>query len=176
MLGRVVPQVRVRSLDVPSHDILPMMPCVLKADTSRDPWRFGPSTLRRIFHLVSLMPMDAVKIIIGVAASAAVFYVTSSMLLAQKQLVAATRLFGYLSYWQNWILEHDFFGVYHEGVKWNEEDREIRKRGGGPKEGVELAKSKKQGFLVQLKERIEKADFEAENAEVVRNFQRTPKE
>jgi len=119
---------------------------------------------------------DVLKIILGVAASAAIFYVTSSMLLAQKQLVAATRLGGYLTYWQNWIIEHDLFGVYHEGMKWNEEDREIRVRGGGPKETVELAKNKKQEFLIQLKERIEKADFEADKAEVVRNFQRMPKE
>jgi hypothetical protein len=122
------------------------------------------------------MLMDAVKIIIGVVASAALFYVTSSMLLAQKQLVAATRLGGYLSYWQNWIIEHDLFGVYHEGMKWNEQDREIKKRGGGPKEAIELAKNKKREFLTQLKERIEKTDFEGKNAEIVRNFQRMPKE
>lgn len=120
--------------------------------------------------------MDALKIIIGVVASAAIFYVTSSMLLAQKQLIAATRLGGYLTYWQNWVIEHDLFGVYHEGMKWNEEDREIRKKGGGGKEGVELTNRKKQEFLVQLKESLEKADFEPGRAEVVRNFQRMPKE
>jgi hypothetical protein len=120
--------------------------------------------------------MDAVKIIIGVVASAAIFYVTSSMLLAQRQLLAATRLGGYLTYWQNWIIEHDLFGVYHEGVKWNQEEREIRKKGGGGKEAVELTKNKKQEFLIQLKERIEQLDFEADNAKVIRNFQRMPKE
>lgn len=124
--------------------------------------------------------MDAVKIIIGViataAATAVAFYVTSTMLLAQKQLFAATRLGGYLSYWQNWILEHDLFGVYHEGMKWNKEEGEIRKRGGDPKEAVELTKKKKHEFLIQLKERIEKEDFETDNAKIVQSLQRMPME
>lgn len=122
--------------------------------------------------------MDAVKIIFGVVASAVVFYVTSiAMTLAQKQLFAATRLAAYLRHWQNWIIEHDLFGVYHEGMKWNKEELEIRKkRGGTPQEIVELANNKKKEFLSQLKERIEKEDFEADNARIIQNFQRLPKD
>lgn len=119
--------------------------------------------------------MDSLKIIIGIIASAGVFYITSSMLLAQKQLVAATRLAGYLTHWQNWVLEHEMFGVYHQGMKWNEEEKKIRKIGGSAKEAVELANNKKKEFLVDLKERIEKEDFEIHQADVVRNFHRMPK-
>jgi hypothetical protein len=126
--------------------------------------------------------IDTLKIILGVVATAAAtvaaFYVTASFSLAQKQLVAATRLAGYLTHWQTWIAAHDLdlFSVYYQGVKWNEEEREIRKRGGNPMEAVELTKSKKQEFLIQLKERIEKEDFGFDKAELVRNLQRMPKD
>lgn len=75
--------------------------------------------------------MDVLKIVLGAVATVLAFYVTSSMLLAQKQLVAATRLTGYLTYWQNWILEQQISKVYALGMVWNRENQEARRRGGG---------------------------------------------
>lgn len=87
--------------------------------------------------------MDVLKIILGAVATVFVFYATSSMLLAQKQLIAATRLSGYLHYWQSWILEHGLSKIYALGVVWNQEVQEIRKRGGGVTDVVKLEEEKK---------------------------------
>jgi hypothetical protein len=87
--------------------------------------------------------MDVLKIILTAIATILAFYATSSMLLAQKQLVAATRLNGYLTYWQNWIIEHEISNVYALGLTLNQEDEEVKKRGGGPAELLKLQQERK---------------------------------
>jgi len=51
----------------------------------------------------------AIVIITGVLTSGFVFYFTSSMSLAQKQLFAATRLQAYRVHWTQWVLDNDLF-------------------------------------------------------------------
>src|SRR5580693_8529285 len=87
--------------------------------------------------------MDVLKIILGAIGTVLVFYATSSMLLAQKQLFAATRLSGYLYYWQRWILEHGLSKIYALGLVWNQEVQEIRKRGGDVTDVAKLEEEKK---------------------------------
>jgi hypothetical protein len=122
--------------------------------------------------------MDIVKIILGVLATVvgtvAAFYATSSMLLAQKQLIAATRLSAYLTYWQGWILERELFGIYHLGMEWNKETLEIARKGGGPAELVKLQEEKKK-FLSQVREQLEKG-VPVDRDKLVRFVQRLPKD
>src|SRR5258705_8733875 len=118
--------------------------------------------------------VDALKIILGVGATAVAFYFTSSMLLAQKHLIAATRVSGYLTYWQNWIIERDLFGIYYLGMKWNQEIQEIVKKRGGPEEVLKLQQEKKK-ILSQVKEELEKEGIEFDHEKLVREIQRLPK-
>jgi hypothetical protein len=118
--------------------------------------------------------MDILKIIITALATIAAFYVTSSILLAQKQLVAATRLSGYLTYWQNWIIENGYSRVYALGLLWTQEEEEIRKRGGGPADLIKLQAEKKKR-LSDVRQLLEK-DFQVDSAGLVEVFSRFPKE
>ncbi len=70
----------------------------------------------------------ALQILLGIVGTVLAFYITSSILLARKQLGAAARLSSYLRHWQKWILEHELFGVYHLGVEWNKEFNDISKK------------------------------------------------
>lgn len=116
-------------------------------------------------------------IIIGVATTAVAFYFTSSMLLAQRQIIAASRLSAYLTYWQNWFLEEGLFGLYHEGIKWNKEVQEIRKRRGADvgKDLVQLQEEKKK-IVTQVREALEKGGAEYGHEKIIQDLQRMPKE
>ena len=114
--------------------------------------------------------MDVLKIILGAVATVFAFYATSSMLLAQKQLVAATRLNGYLTYWQNWILEYNISKVYAMGLTWNQEDEEVKK-GGGVTELMKLELRRK-AQLDSIKEQLEKGvDIGFDRDQVMRTVQ-----
>jgi len=120
--------------------------------------------------------MDVLKIILGTVATVLAFYATSSMLLAQKQLVAATRLNGYLTYWQNWIIEHNISKVYALGLVWNQENAEVKKRGGSVKELMKLEEQRK-AQLDSIKEQLEKGmDIGFEKGQVMRTLQHHSKE
>lgn len=97
------------------------------------------------------------------------------MVLAQKQLVAATRLAAYLSYWQSWILEVGLFPLYHEGIKWNKETREIVRKGGTAADLVKLEEEKKK-FLDELKQSFDKGESSIDKEKLTQAIQRLPKE
>jgi hypothetical protein len=119
--------------------------------------------------------INALTIVLTAVSGAVAFYLTSSLLLAQKQLVAATRLSGYLAYWQNWFLENEMFALYFMGMKWNEELREVVKKHGGEKEALKLREEKKK-LLSQMKEEIEKRGVEYGVAKIADDIRRLPKE
>lgn len=99
--------------------------------------------------------MDVLKIVLGTVVTVFGFYATSCLLLAQKQLAAATRLNGYLRYWQNWILEYGISKVYALGIVWNQENLEVQKRGGDVTELMQLEEQRKVQLNL-IKELIEK--------------------
>jgi hypothetical protein len=120
--------------------------------------------------------MDVLKIILGAVATFLAFYATSSVLLAQKQLVAATRLNGYLTYWQNWIIEHNISKVYALGLIWNQEDQEAKNRGGDVKELMKL-KQQRKTQLDSIKEQLEKGmDIGFDKDQVMRTLRHHSKE
>lgn len=96
------------------------------------------------------------------------------MLLAQKQLVAATRLSGYLSYWQNWILERGYSKLYALGAVWNKEDLEVRKSDGGPTDLIKLHEERRKQ-LGDIKQKLEEGGIFDGN-ELARQVQRFPKD
>ena len=114
------------------------------------------------------------KILLGVIATVAAFYVTSSMLLAQKQLVAGTRLSGYLSYWQNWILERGYSKIYALGALWNKEDLDVRKSRAGPTDLIKLQEQRRKQ-LEDLKKKLEEGSVFDAN-ELARQVHRFPKD
>jgi len=97
------------------------------------------------------------------------------MLLAQRQLFAATRLSGYLFYWQKWVLEHELFPLYHEGMKWNAEFREIIKKGGGAADALKLQEEKK-NILKELKEHSDKVVAGLDRDKLLQELQKLPEE
>ena len=120
--------------------------------------------------------MDFLKIILGAIATVLAFYATSSMLLAQKQLLAATRLNGYLTYWQNWIIEHNISKIYALGLTWNQEDEQVKQRGGGVPELMKLQQERK-AQLDSIKQQLEKGmDIGFEKNSVMRVLQHHSKE
>jgi hypothetical protein len=128
--------------------------------------------------------MDVLKIVLTAVATVLAFYATTSMLLAQKQLLAATRLSGYLTYWQNWILEHNVSKFYAVGLLWNQEDQAIRKRGGGAAELIKLHEERKKQ-MAAIKEELEKGvefdksvlkDIKRHSKETVLEFSRVTKQ
>lgn len=104
--------------------------------------------------------MDVLKIILGAIATILAAYAGSSILLAQQQLVAATRLSGYLTYWQNWILEHGLSTIYALGVLWNREMQAIVKGGGGVSEAVKLEEEKK-AQIDKVRKQLDKLEFDS---------------
>lgn len=117
--------------------------------------------------------MDLAKIILGIAATVIAAYATSSLLLAQKQLIASTRLTAYLTYWQRWILDTGLSKVYALGMVWNQEIRDLLKRGGSPAELAQLETEKKKQ-LEDVKRELEKIVLDKEA--FVRSFRLFPKE
>lgn len=119
--------------------------------------------------------MDILKIVLGAIATVIVFYATSSMLLAQKQLLAATRLSGYLTYWQNWILEYKMSSLYSLGAMWNQENEELRKGGGGVTELAKLEEERREKIAV-IKEELERRTDLFDEAPLRKYLQRHSKE
>jgi hypothetical protein len=103
-------------------------------------------------------------------------YIGACLLLAQKQLIAATRLQSYLMHWQNWILENDMFSVFNHGKEWNKEIKVIQERGGTIEEIVELGNQKKDLFLNQLKAHIEKEGMPFDRSLLVSEIGKMPRE
>ena len=115
---------------------------------------------------------------VGVLTSAIIAYITTSLLLAQKQLVAATRLQAYLFYWQHWfILENNIFPILNEGKEWNKQEKEIRNQGGKwAEELVKLRNQKRDMYLTQTKAQIENEGLELPNNLLVEQMRKLPKE
>jgi hypothetical protein len=124
------------------------------------------------------LPSIFLPILIAVLTGAIIAYISASLLLAQKQLVAATRLQSYLFYWQNWIMiENNLLPILHEAKEWNKQIREIRNRGGDwPQELVKLRDRKREQYLIQVQAQIEKEGFELPNNLLAEEMRKFPKE
>jgi hypothetical protein len=105
--------------------------------------------------------MDITKLLIGLLVAGAAFYIRSAYLLAQRQRLVATRLHAYLSYWQSWVKEHDFFSLYNLGVEWNAEERAIVKKGEGAKGLVALEDRKRALVKEAVKSYMEEQEAKA---------------
>lgn len=97
------------------------------------------------------------------------------MLAAQRQKEAATRLQGYLMYWQGLVLDNDLFRVFYQGVKWNEEIIEILGKGGSAEELVNL-KDEKKKLIDEIKVKLENAAEIASQEDFIREIAKLPEE
>ena len=120
--------------------------------------------------------MGVNEILIGIFTAAFLMFLRSANVTANRQKVTAIQLKGYLSYWQQQIIEHDFFSIYYFGVKWNKEIKELVKNGGSAEDIVKLNEEKKKTAL-ELKEAIESEPPEvAFNKELtIRSIENIPK-
>jgi hypothetical protein len=89
----------------------------------------------------------------GIATSALLYYITSSMLLAQKQLFAANRLQAYLKHWGQWVLDKGWFALFNIGREWSEEERTLIATGKGPESLVKL-RSEKKALVTQIHQQV----------------------
>jgi len=112
-------------------------------------------------------------IIIGIISTAIIFFVRSSMIQAHQQKVAATRLQGYLLFWQRWVLENDFFSLFYHGVKWDEEIKKIYKSGGKAEDIVKLEDEKKK-IISEIQSKIENGEFGGDKSEMSEFFSKFP--
>ena len=112
----------------------------------------------------------------SIATSALLYYVTSSMVLAQKQLVAANRLQAYLKHWSQWVLDNDYFPIFNIGREWSEEEFNMITSGKGPEELVKLRVEKKE-LVKKIREKAAETEEFKLNREAMQNFvRRLPKE
>ena len=65
----------------------------------------------------------------GLLASAVGVYVAASFALAQKHLLAATRLHAYLMHWKRWAIDAETYGLFEMGQMWDEEEQAVFRRG-----------------------------------------------
>src|SRR3954462_14139851 len=81
--------------------------------------------------------------LLGVIVSALGVYIAASFTLAQKQLLAATRLQGYLNHYRRWVLDSNAYSVFYIGDAWDKEEQAILQRAGSTQELVALGNEKK---------------------------------
>jgi hypothetical protein len=103
--------------------------------------------------------MEFWQVVLGLLTAIFLIFLRAAQLKSEKQKIVATRLRSYLIYWKGFVLDNDLFGIYHFGAEWNDEIREIIKKGGNSSDLVKLEKEKKKK-LDDLKEFfLEKKDF-----------------
>lgn len=71
-------------------------------------------------------------------------YIAASFNLAQKQLLAATRLRAYLMYYARVVIDMDWFNILYLGQQWDDEELDILRKGGKGAELQLLKENKKQ--------------------------------
>lgn len=109
---------------------------------------------------------------IGLIATVISVYVGASFSLAQKQLLAATRLLAYLRNSGIWVLENDLFPIFRLGQEWNDEVVAVVQTGGGSDELVKLQQKK----MKLLDEIMERWNGETEKPIIPEYLTRLPKE
>jgi len=97
--------------------------------------------------------LDLSSLLLAIVAGATIFYIRSAMLRAHQQKNSAIRFLGYLQNLRFRITDSEFFAIFYEGIKWNEDIKNILSSGGGVKELVEL-ETKKKEIVKELKEEI----------------------
>jgi hypothetical protein len=112
----------------------------------------------------------------GIATSALLYYITSSMLLAQKQLVAANRLQAYLKHWSQWILDNEWFAIFNVGREWSEQEHALIAAHKGPESLVKL-RSEKKAFVTQIHQQAgEMGLMKLDRESIQKYIRRLPKE
>jgi hypothetical protein len=96
--------------------------------------------------------------LIGLVASATGVYIAASFNLAQKQLLAATRLQAYLRHWGQWVLDVGVFNVFYLGQEWDKEEQQVILSGGGPK-GLVALREEKQKLCSQIVDKLKDQDL-----------------
>ena len=116
------------------------------------------------------------EILVGIFTAAFLMFLRNANVTANRQKVTAVQLKAYLSYWQQQIIEHDFFSIYYFGVKWNKEIKELVKNGGSPEDIVKLNEEKKETSL-KLKDAIESEspDVPFDKELIIRSIEKIPK-
>lgn len=119
--------------------------------------------------------MGLSEVLIGIFTAAFLMFLRSANLLAQRQKSAAVQLNSYLQYWKRLVFDNDWFSVFHAGVKWNKDAKELIEKGGGAEELVKLEESKK-AIVDELREALEteSSDFEEAASEFRKIIKNTP--
>jgi hypothetical protein len=112
----------------------------------------------------------------GIATSALLYYITASMLLAQKQLIAANRLQAYLRHWAQWVLDSGYFAIFHVGREWSEEEDALIRDHKGAEALVKLRADKKE-LVEQMSQKVgEMETFKLDRDALQHIIARLPKE
>jgi hypothetical protein len=112
----------------------------------------------------------------GIATSVLLYYITSSMLLAQKQLVAANRLQAYLKHWNQWVLDNGWFVLFNIGRMWSEEEHALIASGKGPESLVKLRAEKKETVTVIHQQAGSMGLIKLDRDNIQKYLRRLPKE
>jgi len=94
--------------------------------------------------------------LLGVIVSAFGVYIAASFTLAQKQLLAATRLQAYLLHYGRLMMDWKAYPIFHLGKEWDKEEQAIIQRGGKPEELVDLTDEKRK-LWEQVTEAVQKS-------------------
>jgi hypothetical protein len=120
--------------------------------------------------------MSLILVLVGIVTSAVVYYITSSMVLAQKQLVAANRLQAYLKHWNQWVLDNEWFAIFNIGREWSEEEHSLIAAGTDAKTLVKLRDDKKQ-FLAKIQQQArEEGQFKVIREGILTSLRSLPKD
>ena len=87
----------------------------------------------------------------------------------------AIRLKSYLNYWQRLVLENDWFSIFYIGIKWNEDIKEIVKKGGTAEHLLELEEGKKK-LILEMQEAIRSGEHDEKfsKEKIINEIQKIP--
>jgi len=100
--------------------------------------------------------------IVGILASAVGFYIAASFTLAQKQLLAATRLQAYLRHYGRLMTDYKADAIFSLGEAWEKEEQAIIQRGGSEEELKTLSNEKRK-LWEQVGEAVKNPDVVPES-------------
>jgi hypothetical protein len=119
--------------------------------------------------------MSLILVLIGIVTSAVIYYITSSMVLAQNQLVAANRLQAYLRHWQQWVLDNGWFAAFNIGREWSEQEHPLIVAKDA--EALVRLREEKKEFIAKIRQKAaEGGEFKAIKETMLTAFRSLPKD
>lgn len=96
--------------------------------------------------------------VLGLFTTVVGVYIAASFTLAQKQLLAATRLQAYLMHWWRWSIDNGAYVVFVLGEMWDKEEQELFRRGALAQEHTDLRNAKKK-MCLEIEQKLKDPEF-----------------